>query len=117
LRRSEQKVYAPRLHRSAVSDPSLAAHSRRRKRVAVALGANQVLSSGTHLIAKAAVTAIGALPVALLRFTIASLSFLILGRIRGGWPRIERRDIPKLLLIGFLVVPVNQGFFLFGLVR
>jgi len=117
LRRSEQKVYAPRLHRSAGSDPSLVAHSRRRKRVAVALGANQVLSSGTHLIAKAAVTALGALPVALLRFTIASIAFLVLGRLRGGWPKVDRRDIPRLLLIGFLVVPINQGCFLFGLVR
>jgi len=62
-------------------------------------------------------SALGALPVALLRFTIASIAFLVVGRIRGGWPRIDRRDIPRLLLIGFLVVPVNQGFYLFGLVR
>lgn len=61
--------------------------------------------------------ALGALPVALLRFTIASIAFLVVGRIRGGWPRIDPRDIPRLVLIGFLVVPVNQGFYLFGLVR
>ena len=117
MRRGRFVVYASRLHRAAGSEPSEVAPSHRRRRVAIALGANQFLSSGTHLIAKAAVMALGALPVALLRFTLASVSFLILGRVRGGWPRIDRRDVPKLLLIGFLVVPVNQGFFLFGLVR
>lgn len=82
----------------------------------MALGTNQVLSSGTHVIAKGAVTAIGPFPVALLRFTIASIAFLILGFMRGS-PKIARRDIAKLLLIGFLVVPINQGCFLFGLAR
>jgi len=117
LRRGRRVVYAPRLHRAAGSKPSLVAPSRRPKRVVLALGANQVLSSGTHLIAKAAVMSLGALPVALLRFTIASIAFLVLGRIRGGWSKVDRRDIPRLLLIGFLVVPINQGFFLFGLVH
>jgi hypothetical protein len=40
--------------------------------VPIALGANQVLSSATHLFAKGAVMAIGALPVALIRFLLAS---------------------------------------------
>ena len=78
---------------------------------------NQLLSSGTHLFGKVAVTAIGPLPVALLRFTGASTALLLYLRLRGPWPGIERRDIPKLLLLGFLAVPINQGFFLFGLAR
>ena len=78
---------------------------------------NQLLSSGTHLFGKVAVTAIGPLAVALLRFTGASTALLLYLRLRGPWPGIERRDIPKLLLLGFLAVPINQGFFLFGLAR
>jgi drug/metabolite transporter (DMT)-like permease len=86
------------------------------RRIALALAANQVLASATHIFAKGAVTALGALPVALLRFAIASITL-------GGWQRvrgvagIEKRDWPRVALLGFLVVPLNQGFFLFGMVR
>lgn len=86
------------------------------RRVAAALAVNQVLASATHLFAKGAVVALGALPVALLRFVIAST-------VLGGWQRlrgvsgIEKRDWPRVALLGFLVVPMNQGFFLFGMVR
>ncbi|HEU4333003.1 MAG TPA: DMT family transporter [Candidatus Eisenbacteria bacterium] len=82
----------------------------------MALAANQVLASATHLFAKGAVVAIGALPVALIRFLLASA-------VLWGWQRFrgvevfDRRDWPRVALLGFLVVPVNQGFFLFGLVH
>jgi drug/metabolite transporter (DMT)-like permease len=85
-------------------------------RVALALAANQILASATHLFAKGAVVAIGALPVALIRFLLASA-------VLWGWQRFrgvevfDRRDWPRVALLGFLVVPVNQGFFLFGLVH
>ena len=54
--------------------------------------------------------------MALLRFTIASV-------VLWGWQRahgargIERKDWPRVAFLGLLVVPVNQGFFLFGLVH
>jgi drug/metabolite transporter (DMT)-like permease len=84
--------------------------------VPIALGANQVLSSATHLFAKGAVMAIGALPVALIRFLLASSVLYAWQRSRGV-PLFERRDWPRIALLGFLVVPVNQGFFLFGMVH
>ncbi len=37
-------------------------------------------------------------------------------RFRSG-AGVARQDVPRLLLLGFLVVPINQGFFLFGLMR
>lgn len=61
--------------------------------------------------------AIGPLAVALLRFTIASTVLLSMQRVRGPWPGIERKDFARILLLAFLVVPINQGFFLFGLAR
>ena len=81
------------------------------------MAANQLLSSGTHLIAKGALGAIGPLAVALLRFTGASLTLLLYGIFRGARLGIGRRDVPLVLLLGFLVVPLNQGCFLFGLTR
>jgi len=85
-------------------------------RVALALAANQILASGTHLVAKGAVVALGALPVALLRFLVASVALAGWQRWRGA-AGIERRDWPRVALLGFLAVPLNQGFFLFGMVR
>ena len=55
------------------------------------------------------------LAVALLRFVAASAAFLILFRVRREGRGIARRDWPAFLLLGFLAVPMNQGFFLFGL--
>lgn len=86
------------------------------RRVALALAANQILASATHLFAKGAVVAVGALPVALLRFLIASATLWSWQRARGVGG-IDRRDWPRVALLGFLVVPVNQGFFLFGMVH
>jgi drug/metabolite transporter (DMT)-like permease len=88
----------------------------KRTRLTLALGANQLLSSGTHLIAKAALLRLSPLAVALLRFVSASTVLLGYLRLTGGG-RVERRDWPAFLLLGFLVVPVNQGCFLFGLSR
>jgi drug/metabolite transporter (DMT)-like permease len=85
-------------------------------RVALALAANQILSSGTHLFAKGAVMALGALPVALMRFVLASATLWTWQRTRGV-RGFDRRDWPRVVLLGFLVVPVNQGFFLFGMVH
>jgi len=42
---------------------------------------------------------------------------LLFELLRPNRERIARADLPRLLLLGFLVVPVNQGFFLFGLTR
>jgi drug/metabolite transporter (DMT)-like permease len=88
----------------------------RNRRVGLALAANQVLASATHIFAKGAVVSLGALPVALLRFGIASVTLGGWQRLRGA-PGIERRDWPRVALLGFLVVPMNQGFFLFGMVH
>ena len=81
----------------------------------VALVVNQLLSSGTHLFARATVTAIGPLATALLRFICASITLLVFELLRPRRERVERADVPKLIWLGFLVVPVNQGLYLFGL--
>jgi drug/metabolite transporter (DMT)-like permease len=86
-----------------------------KRRVVLALVLNQILSAGTHLIAKATLNAIGPLSTALLRFSAASITLILFELLRPRRQRVAREDIPKLLWLGFLVIPVNQGFFLFGL--
>jgi drug/metabolite transporter (DMT)-like permease len=61
------------------------------------------------------VNAIGPLSTALLRFIAASIMLLLFELLRPRRERVAREDIPKLLGLGFLVIPVNQGCFLFGL--
>jgi len=75
----------------------------------------QVISSGTHLVAKGALLLSSPLTVALFRFLAASVALLAVQRFRGARLAVERRDWPAFLLLGLLVVPVNQGCFLFGL--
>ncbi len=43
------------------------------------------------------------------------MTLLLFELLRPNRERVARADIPKLLWLGFLVIPVNQGFFLFGL--
>lgn len=89
----------------------------KRTRLILALAANQLLASGTHLIAKGALLVLNPLAVALLRFVSASLVLFGYLRFRRGLVPVERRDWGAFLVLGFLVVPVNQGCFLFGLSR
>ncbi|MGE5179429.1 MAG: DMT family transporter, partial [Bacteroidota bacterium] len=78
---------------------------------------NQILASGTHVIAKGALLVLNPLSLALLRFLTASTVLLGYLRLRPELARVERRDWPAVALLGFLVIPINQGFFLFGLAR
>jgi drug/metabolite transporter (DMT)-like permease len=75
------------------------------------------ISAGTYLCAKRTLVEIPALPLGLLRFVGASilLSFLVLRLRRRGERLPPKGSRAKLLLLGFVAVPLNQGFFLFGL--
>jgi drug/metabolite transporter (DMT)-like permease len=73
------------------------------------------LASGTFLAAKVALRDMGPLQLAFLRFLIAAAILWPLGeRYRRG-RIIERRDQWTLWGLGFLAIPINQGFFLYGL--
>jgi drug/metabolite transporter (DMT)-like permease len=105
----------PSIRAPSKGNPPIRSHDQG-PRVALALAANQILSSATHLFAKSAVVAVGALPVALIRFVLASATLWGWQRARGAGG-IERRDWPRVALLGFLAIPLNQGFFLFGMVH
>ncbi|MGH7681825.1 MAG: DMT family transporter [Candidatus Eiseniibacteriota bacterium] len=86
-------------------------------RVALALALSQIFSAGTHLVGKGVLGSAGTMTVAVLRFAGAALVLAPLAWLRPGRARIERRDVPRLLWLGVLAVPLNQGFYLFGLTR
>jgi drug/metabolite transporter (DMT)-like permease len=82
-----------------------------------ALLLHSLLSAGTYILAKRALTEIPPLALGLLRFGGASLMLtLLLLKLRPKGSRLPRRDQwRKLLLLSFVAVPLNQGFFLYGL--
>jgi drug/metabolite transporter (DMT)-like permease len=74
---------------------------------------HSVISAGTYLAAKRALDELPPWEVALARFTLAGVVFGALLVVRRA--RIARRDLLGLAALGFVAVPLNQGFFLAGL--
>src|SRR5947208_1505488 len=80
-----------------------------------ALGLNLVISSATFLVAKQTLREFPPLPLALFRFVLATIVLTPITRwTRRGKP-IAREDCGRILLLGLLAVPLNQGLFLFGM--
>ncbi|MBI3872571.1 MAG: DMT family transporter [candidate division Zixibacteria bacterium] len=75
----------------------------------------QTLAAGTFLAAKWALLDFPPLPLAFVRFFIASTGLYLIHRFWPGRKPVERSDWPALLLLSFLIVPVNQAFFLYGM--
>jgi drug/metabolite transporter (DMT)-like permease len=74
---------------------------------------HSVISAGTYLAAKRALDELPPWEVALARFTLAGIVFGALLWVKRV--RIPRRDLFGLAALGFVAVPLNQGFFLAGL--
>jgi drug/metabolite transporter (DMT)-like permease len=74
---------------------------------------HSALSAGTYLAAKRALGELSPFEVALARFTLAGLIYAALLLRRPL--RVPRRDLARLAVLGFVAIPVNQGFFLTGL--
>ncbi|HZR11396.1 MAG TPA: DMT family transporter, partial [Myxococcales bacterium] len=95
-------------------------HARARPSAALLYGAllvHTLLSAANYLFAKRALMEIPALPLGLLRFTGASvLLVVLLRRVKPPGERLPPREWRrKLLFLAVVGVPVNQGFFLYGL--
>ena len=74
---------------------------------------HSVLSAGTYLFAKRALLELSPFEVALARFTLAAAIYSVLLLRRPQ--RVARADLVRLTILGFIAIPVNQGFFLYGL--
>lgn len=69
----------------------------------------------TPIAAKYVVGAISPLSLAFLRFGVATILLLIVFKIRNENFRIDRKDLGLFLVLGALVIPVNQFCFLEGI--
>src|SRR5260370_33747913 len=82
-----------------------------------ALVMHTLFSAGTYLWAKRALVELPALPLGLLRFAGASLLLGgLLLRLQPPGQRLPPRTAwRRILFLSFVAVPLNQGFFLYGL--
>ncbi len=76
---------------------------------------HSVISAGTYLAAKRALGELSPWELALARFSLAGLFYAAL--VVRQRPAIPRRDLLGLALLGLVAIPVNQGFFLWGMAR
>jgi drug/metabolite transporter (DMT)-like permease len=87
---------------------------RRPRFLIAALGLNLLISSGTFLVAKQALHDFPPLVLSGLRFVLAAIVLWPATRLLTR-ARIDRADRGRIVLLGLLGVPLNQGLFLFGL--
>ncbi len=75
----------------------------------------QVIASSTHLVAKSATTLMHPATVVFMRgaFTIAFYG-LWYGFARKTLPKVDRKDWPRLALLGLINLPINQLCFIWG---
>jgi drug/metabolite transporter (DMT)-like permease len=74
---------------------------------------HSVISAGTYLAAKRALGELSPWEVALVRFSLAGLFYAAL--VARSRVAIPRRDLLGLALLGVVAIPINQGFFLYGM--
>ncbi len=73
------------------------------------------IAGGTHIVAKAVVGTVDAATLTFLRSILSTAGLLAILLVRQGRPRIERKDWPAMIWLGFLGIPANQFLYLYGL--
>jgi drug/metabolite transporter (DMT)-like permease len=74
-----------------------------------------LVASGTHIVAKAVTNSVDAVTLTFLRSVISTSGLVLITLARRRSLRVDRADLPKLLWIGILGLPINQFFYLYGL--
>jgi len=108
---------SPTLTTSAPECEPVHVRDEMRPAVVVALLVQTVVSAGTYLVAKRALTEVPALTLVLWRFVLSGALFAMLVLVLPGPALPPRRAVPAALMLGFLVGPLNQGMFFGGLAR
>lgn len=73
------------------------------------------IAGATHIVAKAVVGTVDAATLTFLRSIFSTAGLMMLFVVRHRHLGIERQDWPKILWLGFLGLPINQFFYLYGL--
>jgi drug/metabolite transporter (DMT)-like permease len=79
------------------------------------MAVHTLVSSGTYLAAKGAMSEIAPLVFAFFRFNLSAVIFLGLMAARRSSFRFERSEWGLLFVLGLLAIPLNQCMFLIGL--
>jgi drug/metabolite transporter (DMT)-like permease len=83
--------------------------------VYVLLLVQQLLASGTHIVAKVITDVMDPFALTLVRSLISTVIMGGILLLRGGWPKVAPGDRKLIFLLSFLAIPLNQFFFLFGM--
>jgi drug/metabolite transporter (DMT)-like permease len=75
----------------------------------------QLISGGTHIVAKAVLSDIDAATLTFVRTVVAGAGLLAIVWVRSGPLRIDRKDWGQIALLGFLGVALNQFLYLYGM--
>lgn len=75
----------------------------------------QLIASGTHLVAKTVTRDVDAMTLTFIRGIISAGALSILFVIREKRIRIEKKDIRLMIWLSLLAIPVNQFFYLYGM--
>ncbi|HTY37616.1 MAG TPA: DMT family transporter [Bacteroidota bacterium] len=87
----------------------------KRVNVYLLLIVQQIISGGTHIVAKVVIADIDAATLTFLRTLIAAVGLWGITRIRSGPLLIDRRDWWKMAFLGFVGVALNQFLYLYGM--
>jgi drug/metabolite transporter (DMT)-like permease len=82
-----------------------------------ALVGQTAISAGTYLAAKRAMDELGPMDLVLARFALSGGIFILLLAVLPGRTLPPLAALPRVLLLGLLAGPINQGFFFWGLHR
>ncbi|MFL5318655.1 MAG: DMT family transporter, partial [Myxococcaceae bacterium] len=94
-----------------------AANSRETALVYSALTAQTLISAATYLAASRAMEEIPPLTLVICRFAVSTVCFVALLLVRGA-PRVPpKAELLRVLGLGVLAGPINQGFFFLGLAK
>ena len=74
-----------------------------------------LLASGTHLVAKAVVVDVEPVTLTFLRTSVSGAVLAFLFIIKEKRVRILRIDYGRMLWLSFIVIPLNQFLFLYGI--
>jgi drug/metabolite transporter (DMT)-like permease len=74
-----------------------------------------LLASGTHLVAKAVVKDVEPVTLTFLRNCISTVALAVIFIIKEKRIKILREDYGKMLWLSFVVIPLNQFLFLYGI--
>jgi drug/metabolite transporter (DMT)-like permease len=80
-----------------------------------ALGMNVIIASGTFLVAKQTLAEFPPLALAMLRFLLAAIVLWPVTRWLRPGQRVAAADRGRIVVLGLLAVPLNQGLFLYGM--